>query len=135
MPYRTESHFLLLVLSFTEQKAYNHSYFRSLSPEHYAVKHKAFTVMRHFSLTMETEAQQVLDELWAEKLLPFQMNVGKLTKGMDQYTIHFYDSRLRTTKVPVLAGRAWQDMVRKAVLARVGKLSGPLGLSIGYPVG
>lgn len=77
-------------------------------------------------LTLEAEAQQVLDELWSETAIPFALNVGKLTKGMGEYTIHFHDSRIRTAKVTLTKGQSFKDMVRAAVLARVAKISGPL---------
>ena len=38
--------------------------------------------------TIESEVQQVLDELWNENLVPFALSVGKLTKERDGYTIH-----------------------------------------------
>ena len=78
------------------------------------------------SLTLEAEAQQVLDELFSEKLIPFSLRVGKITKGSGEYTIHFYDSRMRTAVVPLLKTSSFRDMVRTAVLKRVTKLSGPL---------
>ena len=31
-------------------------------------------------LTLKAEAQQVLDELWAEKLIPFALTAGRLPK-------------------------------------------------------
>ncbi len=77
-------------------------------------------------LTIETEVQQVLDELWSEKLIPFSLSVGKITKAPAEYTIHFYDSRIRTARVPLTKGHSFRDMVRSAVLARVAKMSGPL---------
>jgi hypothetical protein len=77
-------------------------------------------------LTIEVEAQQVLDELWSEKLIPFALNVGKITKDSAEYTIHFYDSRIRTACVPLTEGHSFRDLVRTAVLARVAKMSGPL---------
>lgn len=76
--------------------------------------------------TLESEAQQVLDKLLAHKLVPFALSVGKITKGMGEYTIHFYDSRMRTARVPLTDGHSWAEMVRSAVLERVSKLSGPL---------
>jgi hypothetical protein len=51
-------------------------------------------------LTLEAEAQQVLDELWSEKPLPFALTVGEITKASAEYTIHFHDSRIRTAAVP-----------------------------------
>jgi hypothetical protein len=77
-------------------------------------------------LSLEAEAQQVLDELWEEKLIPFSLNVGKITKASAEYTIHFYDSRIRTAQVPLTKGQSFRDMVRTAVLARVDEISGPL---------
>lgn len=77
-------------------------------------------------LTLEAEAQQVLDELWSEKLIPFALNVGKITKASAEYTIHFYDSRIRTARVPLTRRHSFREMVRTAVLDRVAKMSGPL---------
>jgi hypothetical protein len=77
-------------------------------------------------LTIEAEAQQVLDELWSEKLLPFVLNVGKITKGIGEYTIHFHDSRIHSARVPLTKGQSFRDMVRAAVRARVEEMSGPL---------
>jgi hypothetical protein len=77
-------------------------------------------------LTLEAEAQQVLDELWTEKLIPFALTVGKITKAPAEYTLHLYDSRIRTARVPLTKGHSFRDMVRSAVLARVAKMSGPL---------
>ncbi|HEY8188991.1 MAG TPA: hypothetical protein VIF64_23195 [Pyrinomonadaceae bacterium] len=77
-------------------------------------------------ITLEAEAQQVLDELWTEKLIPFALNVGKITKEPSEYTIHFYDSRIRTASVPVTEGKSFKDQVRVAVLDRVERISGPL---------
>lgn len=76
--------------------------------------------------TLEAEVQQVLDELWSEKLTPFALKVGKITKAPAEYTIHFYDSRMLTARVPLTEGHSFRDMVRAAVLARVAEMSGPL---------
>ncbi len=77
-------------------------------------------------LTLETEAQQVLDQLWKEKLVPFALTVGKITKASGEYIIHFHDSRMRTIHIPLTEGEPWAQRVRVSVLARVAKLSGPL---------
>jgi len=77
-------------------------------------------------LTLEAEAQQVLDQLWEEQLIPFALNVGKITKEIDGYMIHFYDSRMHTARVPLTEGHPFKDLVRTAVLDRVARLSGPL---------
>lgn len=77
-------------------------------------------------LDVEAEAQQVLDELWSEKLIPFALNIGKITRASSEYTIHFYDSRISTAGVPVIPGHSFKETVRAAVLDRVAKMSGPL---------
>ena len=77
-------------------------------------------------LSLETEAQQVLAELWSEKVIPFELHVGELTKGMGEYTIHFHDSRIRTARIPLTKEKSFRDMVREAVLTRVAQMSGPL---------
>jgi hypothetical protein len=77
-------------------------------------------------LTLEAEAQQVLDELWNEKLIPFELHVGELTKAIGEHTIHFHDSRIRTASIPLTNRKSFRDMVREAVLARVAQMSGPL---------
>ena len=77
-------------------------------------------------LSLEAEAQQVLDELWDEKLIPFPLNVGKITKASAEYTIHFYDSRIHSARVPLTRGHSFRELVRSAVLDRVAKMSGPL---------
>jgi hypothetical protein len=77
-------------------------------------------------LTLEAEAQQVLDELWAGKPIPFKLNVGKLTKGIGEHTIPFHDNRIRPARIPLTDGQSFRNLVRVAVLARVAQMSGPL---------
>ena len=86
----------------------------------------ARSVSKKKELTLETEAQKVLDDLLSEELIPFKLNIGKITKASGCYTIHFHDSRMRTAHVALTPGQSWAEMVRVAVLARVAKLSGPL---------
>ena len=79
--------------------------------------------MPRTSPTIEAEAQQVLDELWKEKLIPFPLHVGKITEDSAEYTIHFYDSRIRTVNIPLTKDRSFKALLRDAVLARVAQLS------------
>jgi hypothetical protein len=74
----------------------------------------------------KAKAQKVLVALWNEQLIPFELTVGKLTKSGEEYTIHFHDSRIRTAKILVPNDRHFADLVRAAVLDRVGRMSGPL---------
>ena len=77
-------------------------------------------------LSLAAEVQQVLDELWADKRIPFALRLGKLSKGTDEYTLHFYDSRMRTACVPLTQERSFSESVKEAVLARAAQMSGPL---------
>ena len=94
---------------------------RTVSPQSEGVK-----LMPQTQLTLEAEAQLVLDELWKEKQIPFKLSVGKITKASGQYTIHFYDSRIHSARVPLTRDHSFRDLVRSAVLQRVEKMSGPL---------
>lgn len=65
-------------------------------------------------LTLEAEAQQVLDKLWSERLIPFTLNVGKITKAYGEYTIHFYDSRIHSARKPLTRDIrlvTWSDLL------------------------
>lgn len=53
-------------------------------------------------LTLQGQVQQVLNEMLSESVIPFPLNVGKITKAAGSYTIHFYDSRIRTAHVPLI---------------------------------
>ena len=75
-----------------------------------------------------TEVQQVLDAMWTEELLPFKLNVGKLEVEEGGYTIHFHDSRIHTAQVSWKEGESVNDSIRAAVLDRVRRMSGPLGV-------
>jgi predicted HAD superfamily Cof-like phosphohydrolase len=76
--------------------------------------------------SIEAEVQQVLDELWNENQIPFALTVGKVTKDVTEYTIHFHDARMRTASIVLDKNHSFRDLVRTAVLARVAKMSGPL---------
>lgn len=74
------------------------------------------------------EVQKVLDELWNEQLIPFVLTVGELTREATDYTIHFHDSRIWTANVHFIEGQSFRDLVRAAVLDRVERMRGPLGV-------
>jgi hypothetical protein len=73
------------------------------------------------------EAQSVLDDLWADQLIPFQLTAHKVESiGMEEYIVRFYDSRLHSVDVSWKNHHSFKDAVRVAVLARVERLSNPL---------
>ena len=76
-------------------------------------------------------AQSVLDDLWSEKLIPFQLTAHKVEfLGMDEYIVRFYDSRLHSVDVSSDTYDSFRHAFRVNVLARVGKLDGPRAQSL-----
>ena len=74
---------------------------------------------------LRVEAQSVLDDLWAKKLIPFELEVHKIDSlGCDEYIIRFDDSRLRSVDVSYKAGQSFEDLVRSAVLVRMERIDG-----------
>jgi hypothetical protein len=75
---------------------------------------------------LQAEAQEILDELWNEKLIPFELTIRSVTEGVGEYIIRFYDSRIHLVHVPLADGHPFKHQVRSAVLERVAKVSGRL---------
>jgi hypothetical protein len=72
-------------------------------------------------------AQQVLDELRKEGLIPFALTAYSInTNGPGEYVIRFNDSRIRSCRFFWAKGEHFKDIVRAAVLDRVNRMSGPL---------
>ena len=80
-------------------------------------------------LTLAAGTQQVLEELWSEGRIPFALRVGKITKALGEYTIHFYDSRIYSADVPVKEDHSFTEIVRSAVLNRVEEIRSPFSAS------
>ena len=70
------------------------------------------------------EAQEVLDELWAEKLIPFKLSAGKVTEGIGEYAIRFNDCPFHLVHVPLTEEIEFRQALRVAVLKRVARISG-----------
>ena len=76
---------------------------------------------------LNLEAQATLDELMQEHKLPFKLEAREIASKVPlQYTIHFFDSRLRSITVTWEECQSFKEIVREAVLDRVSRLSGPL---------
>ena len=74
----------------------------------------------------KAEAQQALDELFSEHLLPFKLSANRVEPiGLQEYIVHFHDSRLNSVIVSWYPGLSFKDVCRTAVLERV-SLSEPL---------
>lgn len=80
----------------------------------------------------KSEAQAVLDNLWAEKLIPFELTAHKVESlGMDEYIIRFHDSRIRSVDVSSKNAHSFRNALRLAIIARVARMSGPLQQATG----
>jgi hypothetical protein len=75
----------------------------------------------------QAEAQQVLDELFRERLIPFELCAQRVEAiGTQKYIIRFWDSRLHSVGFSWRQGESFTEAFRAAVLDRVKRLSGPL---------
>ena len=71
----------------------------------------------------KAEAQQALDELFSEHLLPFKLSARRVQSiGLEEYIVRFDDSRLRSIDVSWVQGEAFKDVFRDAVLQRLGRM-------------
>ena len=78
---------------------------------------------------MKLGAQETLDELFIERLLPFKLSARQVESlGMEEYIVRFHDSRLRSVDVSWKPGQTFKTIFRAAILGRVSRLSGPLTL-------
>ena len=71
----------------------------------------------------KAEAQQALDELFGEHLLPFKLFARTVESiGPAEYMVRFYDSRLYSVDVSC-RGQCFKDSFRDIVLERVKNFS------------
>lgn len=81
----------------------------------------------------QPEAQQALDELFSEHLLPFKLTAGAVDDiGLQEYIVRFHDSRLNSVLVSWYEGLSFKDVCRTAILERVKTFSGPLLHTAGH---
>ena len=74
-----------------------------------------------------TEAQQVLDQLLDEGLLPFKLTAYQTQgNGLGEYRLHFSDSRIHSCLFLWKEGEPFKAAFRDAVLNRVNRMSGRL---------
>lgn len=75
---------------------------------------------------MKLGAQQTLDELFAERLIPFKLSAHVVDSlGLEEYIVRFHDARLHSVDVSCPPGGSFKEMVRAAVLERVSRLGYP----------
>lgn len=68
----------------------------------------------------QSEAQQALDDLFKEDLLPFQLTAHKVTEeNLGEIRIHFYDSRLHSIILELQKPGSIKRQLREAVFLRL----------------
>ena len=83
--------------------------------------------MTHDQLIMD--AQSVLNDLWKEKLIPFQLTAYEVESlGPLECTIRFYDSRLHSLVICLQKHQSFKDAFRVSWLALEG-VEGPWRMS------
>jgi hypothetical protein len=75
---------------------------------------------------MKLRVQQTLDELFNERLLPFELTAYHVNAEEGEYVVPFHDSRIHSIRFSCKNDRRPKEVVRAAVLDRVSKMSGPL---------
>jgi hypothetical protein len=74
--------------------------------------------------SMKLGAQQTLDELFVEGLIPFKLSAQLVESlGMGEYIVRFYDSRFYSVDVSWQQGEAFSAVFRAAILARCARLT------------
>jgi hypothetical protein len=69
-------------------------------------------------------AQQTLDELLSEHLIPFKLSARMVeSMGQGEYIVRFHDSRLRSVDVSWQGGESFKALVRAAILGRLSRMS------------
>ena len=80
-------------------------------------------VMKPDTEAMRMQAQQTLDELYLERLLPFKLVAHKVESlGMEEYIVRFHDSRLHSLDLSLRRDQVFRTIFRAAILSRVARL-------------
>jgi hypothetical protein len=75
----------------------------------------------------KTEAQQILDDLFSERLIPFKLTAHKVESvGVGDYIVLFNDSRLYSVDVVWNQGENFKDAFRESLLDLLERRSGRL---------
>ena len=84
---------------------------------------------------MKSGAQETLDELFTQHLIPFELSARVIDSiGREEYIVRFHDSRLRSVDVSWREGQSFKEVVRRAVLDRVSRLSGPFKQTVAVSI-
>ena len=76
---------------------------------------------------LRPQAQSVLDNLFKDQVLPFELTASKVECiGANEYIVRFFDSRLRSVDVSWKKDQSFEEVFQAAMIDRVRRLSGPL---------
>jgi hypothetical protein len=85
------------------------------------------------SEVLRAEAQQVLEDLFSEGLIPFALSAGKVECiASDEYIVRFYDHRLHSVDISWRQDECFRDVFRLIVLQRIGRMTRFLGRKPGH---
>ncbi len=80
-------------------------------------------IMKNEIESMTGSVQETLDELFAERLIPFALSARVIDSlGLEEYIVRFQDAPLRSIDVSCSEGQSFTEMVRAAVLDRVSRM-------------
>ncbi len=75
------------------------------------------------------KTQPILDELLRKGMIPFALTSYRLqANGLGEYLVAFNDSRIHSCRFSWKEGEDFKEAFRAAVIARVNRRSGPLGM-------
>jgi len=73
---------------------------------------------------MKLAIQETLDQLLMERLIPFKLTAHKVhAHGLDEFSVPFYDSRIHSVTFSLKVGKTFSEVVRAAVIDRVGRMT------------
>jgi hypothetical protein len=72
---------------------------------------------------IKLRVQETLDELFSERLIPFELTAQKVNAdGHGEYVVPFYDSRIHSISFSWKEGGSFREVIRTAVLDRVKRM-------------
>lgn len=83
--------------------------------------------------TSRAEIQPILDELLRKGTIPFALTSYRLqANGLGEYLVAFNDSRIHSCRFSWKEGENFKEAFRAAIIARVNRRSGPLGMKASH---
>lgn len=83
--------------------------------------------------TSRAEIQPILDELLRKGMIPFALTAYKIeANGLGEYLVLFNDSRIHSCRFSGKEGEDFKETFRVAIIARVNRRSGPLGMKASH---